>query len=137
VLVYADTTDRAGEGRRGRRASGRGRAQEDRRMEDGGTAAVLYERIVRGVGRLHTPALLGLVTPQVSSGHDAGNDEITPLSRRGVRRSVVYADTRGHTDRAVGRGLRASGRLRAREKPVRSSSEGGNEERTGLTTRLL
>jgi hypothetical protein len=24
-------------------------------MEDGGTAAVLYERIVRGVGRLHTP----------------------------------------------------------------------------------
>jgi hypothetical protein len=61
-------------------------------MEDGGTAAVLYERIVRGVGRLHTPALLGLVTPQVSSGHDAGNDEITPLSRR---RSEV-GGVRGH-----------------------------------------
>jgi hypothetical protein len=26
-------------------------------MEDGGTAAILYERIVRGVRRLHTPAL--------------------------------------------------------------------------------
>jgi hypothetical protein len=36
---------------------GWGRARKDRRMEDGGTAAVLYERIVRGVGRLHTPAL--------------------------------------------------------------------------------
>jgi hypothetical protein len=34
-------------------------------MEDGGTAAVLCERIVRGLGRLPTPALLGLVTPQV------------------------------------------------------------------------
>ena len=33
-------------------------------MEDGGTTAVLYERIVRGVGRLHTPALLRLVTSQ-------------------------------------------------------------------------
>jgi hypothetical protein len=33
-------------------------------VEDGGTAAVLYERIVRGVGRLHTPALLRLVTLQ-------------------------------------------------------------------------
>jgi hypothetical protein len=34
-------------------------------MEDGGTAAVLYERIVRGVGQFHTLALLRLVTPQV------------------------------------------------------------------------
>jgi hypothetical protein len=66
-------------------------------MEDGGTAAVLYEDIVRGVGRLHTPALLGLVTPKVSSGHDAGDDEITPLSRRGVRKLLVSADTRAHT----------------------------------------
>jgi hypothetical protein len=35
-------------------------------MEDGGTAAILYERIVRGVGRLHTPGLPGLATPQVT-----------------------------------------------------------------------
>jgi hypothetical protein len=64
---------------------GRGRARKDRRVEDGGTAAVLYERIVREVGRLHTPALLGLVTPQVrllrhslgltpASGGDLGDD---------------------------------------------------------------
>jgi hypothetical protein len=46
---------------------------------------------------------------------------------------VVYyaSEQRGEAER----GLRASGRLRAREKPVRSSSEGGNEQRTGLTTR--
>jgi hypothetical protein len=31
----------------------------------GGTTTALYGRIVRGVGRLHTPALLRLVTPQV------------------------------------------------------------------------
>jgi hypothetical protein len=42
-----------------------GAKRKDRRMEDGGTATVLYERIVRGVGRLHTPALPGLATPQV------------------------------------------------------------------------
>jgi hypothetical protein len=41
-----------------------GAERKDRRMEDGGTATVLYGRIVRGVGRLHTPALLRLVTPQ-------------------------------------------------------------------------
>jgi hypothetical protein len=34
-----------------------GAKRKDRRMEDGGTAAVLYERIVRGVGRVHTPPL--------------------------------------------------------------------------------
>ena len=44
----------------------------------------------------------------------AGVDEITHLSRRGVRRLLVYADTRDFTDRAVGRGLRASGRGRAK-----------------------
>jgi hypothetical protein len=41
---------------------------------------------------------------------DADDDEITPLSRRDVRRVLVYADTKDHTGRAVGRGLRASGR---------------------------
>ena len=50
-IIEAET--RVAEG--GLRASGRGIARKDRRMEDGGTAAVLYERIVRRVGRLHTP----------------------------------------------------------------------------------
>src|SRR5215208_7647433 len=44
------------------------------------------------------------------SARDADDDEITPLSRRDVRRVLVYVDTKDHTGRAVGRRLRASGR---------------------------
>ena len=66
---------------------------------------VRHRRLLVGRGRL-----LKVRFGPADSAKPAGDDEITPLSRRGVRRLLMYAETTDHIDRAVERGLRASGR---------------------------